>query len=217
VIDLPWTDLGRIDYARAVAVQEALRDRVLRGDDSAETLLFCEHDPVITLGRGADPAHVLAEVAPIVRSTRGGDVTAHGPGQLVIYPVVRMARGVVAFVEAIGGAIAAELGARGVSAAFRRAPAGVWVGADGAARKIAACGLHIRRRVAMHGFALNLTDEILPLFAAIVPCGLAGARVTSLARETALPPARAELCDSLASRIAHALGRSPQRAREFLP
>jgi lipoyl(octanoyl) transferase len=179
---------------------------VLAGED-AERLLFCEHDPVITLGRSADPSHVLAPErlaargVAVVRSSRGGDVTAHGPGQLVIYPVVRLANGVLAFVEAVAGAIVDELAARGIDAAFRRQPAGGWVGDA----KIAAVGLHIKRRVSAHGFALNVSAESTALFDDIVPCGLACGRVTSIEREGGGDPPLADLSESLAERITRAL------------
>jgi lipoyl(octanoyl) transferase len=201
-----WSFLGRAPYRLTVDFMEELRDRVIAGED-AERLLFCEHDPVVTLGRAADPAHVLAperlaaQGVEVVRSTRGGDVTAHGPGQLVIYPVVRLTRGVVAFVEAVAGAIVDELAERGVAAAFRRQPAGVWVGDA----KIAAVGLHIKRRVSAHGFALNVSAASTELFDSIVPCGLADARVTSLEREGGGDPPLAELSAALAERISRAL------------
>ncbi len=201
--------LGRQPYAPVATLMEELRDRVLGGDDGAQRILFVEHEPVVTLGRSADPAHVLLGAAglaargvELVRSTRGGDVTVHGPGQLVIYPVLRLPRGVLAFVEAVGGAIVAELAALGVTAAWRRNPAGVWCGDA----KIAACGLHVRRRVAVHGFALNVTDEALPLFELIVPCGLAGTRTTSIERALGgRAPELPDLARSIASRLAHFL------------
>src|SRR5207302_2911072 len=119
-------------------------------------------------GRSADPRNVLdAGGTPIARTSRGGDVTYHGPGQLMIYPVVRV-RSVVAFLERIAGAlaeVAAALGAPG--AAWRRDPAGLWIGD----RKLAACGIHLRRGVAVHGWAL---DVAVPpeRWRLIVPCGL---------------------------------------------
>jgi lipoyl(octanoyl) transferase len=148
---------------------------------------------------------------PVVRVSRGGDVTVHGPGQLVVYPIVRLPRGVVDFVEGIGGAIAAELSARGADSRFRRDPVGVWAGA----RKIAACGLHLRRRVPVHGFAVNIADSCLPLFELVVPCGLRGVVTTTLERESGVaPPPLATIAESLAGRIAHALGRTAEPARE---
>jgi lipoyl(octanoyl) transferase len=195
---LEWTWLGRIDFAAAVALQEETRARIISGDAAAERVFLCEHPPVITLGRRARSEHVLASEAElaargiaVAAASRGGDVTAHGPGQLVIYPVVRLRRGVRAHVCGVGLAIVEWLHALGVtSAQLSRDPVGVFVadrgdgvlGAAGGARpaKIAACGVHVSHRVAIHGWAVNVTREPLALFASIVPCGLAGVPVTSL-------------------------------------
>lgn len=215
---LAWSWLGRAAYRPVWEMQEAIRERVLAGEPDAERLLFVEHEPVVTLGRSADERHVLAprgELArrgiELVRTSRGGDVTVHGPGQLVIYPVVRLGRGVVAHLEAVAGAIVDELEARGVpGAAFARDPAGVWV--DGA--KIAACGIHVRRRVAIHGFALNVTDEPLALFRLIVPCGLQGVPLTSIGARAGAAPALPELAEAIAHRLSRALGRDPVRTHD---
>ncbi|HVV86709.1 MAG TPA: lipoyl(octanoyl) transferase LipB [Kofleriaceae bacterium] len=199
-----WRWLGRIDHAAAVAEQEARRDRILAGDGAAEAVLLCEHPPVITLGRSADRAHVL--LAPdelarrgvaLVQASRGGDVTYHGPGQLMIYPVVRVRGGLVAFLATVAGVLAqtcAELGVEG--AAFRREPAGLWLGDA----KLAACGLHLRRQVAIHGWAWNVATPP-EAWRAIVPCGLS-TPVVSLAEACAargLPPPPP--LDMLAARI----------------
>lgn len=198
--------LGRAAYQPVWDLQERTRDRVLAGDASAETIFFVEHEPVITLGRSARPEHILRpQGIEVVRTSRGGDVTAHGPGQLVVYPVVTLRRGVVEHVESIGRAIAAEIDARGAGpATWRRDPAGVWIGAD----KIAACGIHIRRRVSIHGFALNVGAEARALFDRIIPCGLPGVGVVTLAdRLPEEPPPLDRLARSLAERIAAAMGR----------
>jgi lipoyl(octanoyl) transferase len=211
---LRWTWLGRAPYRPVWERQEAIRERVLAGDPDAERLLLVEHDPVVTLGRSARPANLLlpeGELArrgvELVRTSRGGDVTYHGPGQLVVYPVVRLARGVVAHVEAVGRALAEELATRGIEGAeWRRDPAGVWIGDA----KIAACGIHVRRRVAIHGFALNVGAAPLEAFRWIVPCGLAGARVTSIeAERPGTAPPLPELAASIARRIARTWGREP--------
>jgi lipoyl(octanoyl) transferase len=134
----------------------------------AGTIFLCEHPPVITLGRSATLANVLAPGdVPIERIERGGDVTYHGPGQLMVYPVVRV-RGVVDFLSRVAGALAdacAALGAPG--AEFRRDPAGVWLGDA----KLAACGIHIARGVSVHGFALNVCTPSIA-WQGIRPCGL---------------------------------------------
>jgi lipoyl(octanoyl) transferase len=208
----PFTWLGRASYAPVLALQEQTRARVIADGESsdAERVLFVEHEPVITLGRSASLAHLRVppeELArrgvELVRTSRGGDVTAHGPGQLVIYPIVRLRHGVLEHVCRTGKAIVEELRARGVAGAhFRRDPVGIFVGEA----KIAACGVHVSRRVAIHGWALNVTRAPLALFELIVPCGLADVRVTTIADELAAPPpALASLCEPLAARFAHAL------------
>jgi lipoate-protein ligase B len=198
-----------VAYADAVERMEAERARVLAG--GAGVLLLCEHTPVITLGRAArlDHVHVSAEALAargiaLARSSRGGAVTYHGPGQLMVYPVVRLDRGVVAHLERIAAvlaALAAEHGAPG--ARFLRAPTGLWLGA----RKLAACGLHVGRGVAIHGFAFDLATPP-DAWRAIVPCGLDAAAPISLAEASGrVPPSAAALSAIVAERIAAALGR----------
>jgi len=161
-----WHWLGRAPYRRVWADQLALRERVWAGEDGA--VLLCEHPPVITLGRSATGANVLdAGDVPIVRIERGGDVTYHGPGQLMIYPVVR-SPGVVELLTRVGEAIAAACAALGAPrAAWRREPAGVWCGDA----KLAACGIHVARGVSVHGFALDV-DTPADAWARIRACGL---------------------------------------------
>jgi len=208
--DLPWTWLGRAAYAPVLALQEQTRARILAGASDGERVLFVEHEPVVTLGRSA--THANLRVPPeelerrgveLVRTSRGGDVTVHGPGQLVIYPIVRLRHGVLEHVCRTGHAIAEELRARGVAGAhFRRDPVGVFVGEA----KIAACGVHVSRRVSIHGWALNVTRAPLALFDLIVPCGLAHVRVTTLEDELGAPPPTLEsLCEPIARRFARVL------------
>lgn len=216
---LEWRWLGRVDYATGTGLQEQHRERLLAGDESAETLLLLEHEPVITLGRGADGHHVLAteqELArrgvALVRSTRGGDVTYHGPGQLMVYPVVRLEGGVVRYLEALAGGLAglaAELGVPG--AEWRRDPAGLWLGDA----KLAACGIHVRRGVAVHGWAFNVSTPPDP-WTLIVPCGLPRARVTSIADHVTAPP-MADVAARAARWLCEALGRRSAPASRMQP
>ena len=178
-----WAWLGRVPYGQALRLQEQVRDQVAEGR-AADTLLLLEHEPVITLGRSADSAHVLASPEDlrdrgisVIRTARGGDVTFHGPGQLVGYPIFRLHRGVRTHVKAMVAAIVATLDTLGIASTWRESHPGVWVGSD----KICAVGIHVRRRVAMHGFALNV-DTDLTAFRSIVPCGLHDAGVTSVAK-----------------------------------
>lgn len=205
---LRWTWLGRVAHAGAAALQERLRGRIIAGDDGAAALLLCEHEPVITLGRGADRAHVVAPGrTPVVRTGRGGGVTYHGPGQLMVYPVVRLRGGVVAYLEAVAGALAEVAAALGVAGAvWRRDPAGLWLGP----RKLAACGIHVRRRVAIHGWALDVaTPEAA--WQQIVPCGLPGVDTVSIARAAGAAPPVAEVAELAAPMVGAALGASSVR------
>ena len=133
----------------------------------------------------------------VEQASRGGDVTYHGPGQLVGYPVVRLRGGVVDHMTAMARAIARVVAELGVATEFRRGAPGLWTNDE----KLCAFGVHIRSRVAIHGFALNVTTD-LDAFNLIVPCGLVGARVTSLARLGVAPPP----LEILAARIARELG-----------
>jgi len=211
VTPLRWRWLGRTPYAAGTELQERHRERLLDGDESAAVLLLLEHEPVITLGRGAAAVNVLASEAElarrgvsVVRTSRGGDVTYHGPGQLMVYPVVHLERGVVRYLEALAGGLAALAAALGVPGCeWRRDPAGLWLGDA----KIAACGIHVRRGVAVHGWALNVSTPPDP-WSLIVPCGLARARVTSIAEHaTAPPPPMERVADLAAPLLCAALGR----------
>jgi lipoate-protein ligase B len=193
-----WQWLGRAEFRRVLADQLAARERVWAGEPGV--VLLCEHPPVITLGRSASVANILAAGdIPVERIERGGEVTYHGPGQLMVYPIVRL-RSVVGFLERVAAAIAetcAALGAPG--AAWRRDPAGVWL--DG--KKLAACGIHVARGVSVHGFALNV-DTPPEAWRAIRPCGLDVAQI-SLVRARGAPITVAEVAQELGPRIARAV------------
>jgi lipoate-protein ligase B len=183
--------LGRRAYDEVLALQRELQERVREGE--ADRLLLVEHPPVITLGRGADERHVLAPSAPVVRVNRGGDVTYHGPGQLVGYPIVdldRRGRDIHRYLRDLEEVLIRVAARFGVAAERRAGLTGVWCGDA----KLAAIGVGIRRWVTMHGFALNVAD-LGREFASIVPCGLAGMGVTSLAAETGAEPALAVVED----------------------
>ena len=177
--------LGRVPYAEAYALQQALQTR--SGDDY---LLLLEHPPVFTLGVRGDPSHILvdpAEVgAEVVRTDRGGDVTFHGPGQLVVYPVLSVPRGHESgpqHVQAVEQVAIEALAELGVTAGRLPGYPGVWVDAEGARpRKIAAVGIRISRDRSLHGLALNV-DPDLEWFDRIVPCGITDKAVTSMAAE----------------------------------
>jgi len=171
-------DLGRLPYERAFARQQAMVKARQRGE-GRDTLLFVEHPHVVTIGRNGKDQNVLASREILERSgiafyetDRGGDVTYHGPGQIVGYPILDLRewkRDVHAYFRGVEQALIDALRAIGVNAERipERGYEGVWV--DGA--KIAAIGIHISRWITSHGFALNL-DTDLSYFKYIVPCGL---------------------------------------------
>ena len=175
---------GRVPYDAATRWQEALVERRLAGD-GPDALLLLEHPAVYTLGRGADPRFLGRGAdgdVPVVRSSRGGQVTWHGPGQLVGYPILDL-RGhrqdVRWYVREVEQVLIDALGTLGIDAGRVDGLPGVWV--DGA-RKIASVGIAIRRWVTWHGFALNVSCD-LGDFAAITPCGIDGVQMTSVALE----------------------------------
>jgi lipoyl(octanoyl) transferase len=189
-IEARW--LGRVEYRDAWQLQKRLA--AARADGAIpDQLLLLEHSPVLTLGRGADESHVLAtpdELAArgieVVRVERGGEVTYHGPGQLVAYPVVRLAdRDLLLrpFVRALEAALVDTCAGFGVAAARRDGHPGCWVDREGVApRKIGALGIRVERGTSYHGVALNV-DVDLDDFALIDPCGMPGLRSTSIAAE----------------------------------
>ena len=183
---------GRVAYRDAWAWQQA-RAADVRAGKAAEALVVLEHPPVYTCGRRSDPAHLLAsperlaaDGIEVVDVDRGGDVTYHGPGQLVAYPILNLRRrGIypISFVRGLEQTLVTALAALGVSAEARKSLPGVWVGND----KIAALGVHVRGGVSMHGIALNLAPD-LTAFEAIVPCGLHDAGITSVERYCGAAP-----------------------------
>jgi len=185
-------DLGLTDYQESSRLQVALHQARVQ-DVIGDTLLLTEHLPVYTLGRTTRPEHVgegwvqgRINGIPVLSADRGGSVTYHGPGQLVGYPILRLrtyCAGPKAYVNRLEEVLIRALDTLGVPAGRRAGMPGVWVGD----RKVAAVGVRISQGVTRHGFALNVANDLSP-FAAIVPCGLAGAGMTSvgLARGTAV-------------------------------
>lgn len=172
---LRW--LGQVDYEATWRAMQAFTEA--RGPDAADELWFLEHPPVFTLGMAGRDEHVLAAGdIPVVRIDRGGQVTYHGPGQLVVYPLLdlrRLGLGVRGLVTALERAVIALAAAHGIEAAGRRAAPGVYVGA----RKLASLGLRVRRGCSFHGLALNVDMDLEP-FRRIDPCGLPGLEMTQL-------------------------------------
>jgi lipoyl(octanoyl) transferase len=193
---------ARIDYEPCWAAMKAFTET--RGEDAPDEFWVLEHPPVFTLGQAGKAEHVLMPGdIPLVNSDRGGQVTYHGPGQTVIYPLLDLRRhgvGARELVSRIEDAIIAMLAWRGIEAVTRDGAPGVYV--NGA--KIASLGLRIRRGRSYHGLALNRDLDIEDTFGRINPCGYAGQAVTSLARLGADPerrPVEAELLDALGAQF----------------
>jgi len=207
--------LGRVPYREAHALQEGLVDRRIRGE-IPDTLLLLEHDPVVTLGRSAKADHVVASASVLgrlrvdcVETGRGGDVTYHGPGQLVAYPIFDLkpdrcdVRRYVADLAAIMVALAATYGVSAGGVPGDKALVGVWVDPASPARfdpaagrlaKLGAIGVRLSRWVTMHGFAFNGTTDLAG-FSLIVPCGITAHGVTSLQALGAGAPTVRELAE----------------------
>jgi lipoate-protein ligase B len=177
---------GTLPYDEAVALQERLH-AARRSGEVPDVLILLEHPPVVTLGRGAKVEHLLRDPAELERqgvqvreTARGGDVTYHGPGQLVGYPIFDLnvhGRDVHAYVRSLEEALIRVLAAFGVAGDRTRGQTGVWVGNE----KVAAIGVGVRQWVTWHGFALNVSTD-LGGFRHIVPCGIHDRGVTSLER-----------------------------------
>lgn len=213
--DLRWTFLGRVEYAKARRLQNHLATLRARGGIE-DLLLLLEHPPVVTVGRNApSPPPSIVRDRPVVRTDRGGDVTYHGPGQLVGYPVCRLparGRGVRSFVSAVEHAICDVALSLGIAAMPRPNLPGVWSASEQPSRKLASIGLGVRRAITLHGFAVNVDSRAERGFDGMAPCGLAGVRVTSLATLLQGPLPKME---TLAARVAR--GVAVRTERRWVP
>jgi lipoyl(octanoyl) transferase len=222
--------LGRVEYGEGLRLQEQLAQLCAEGR-IGNTLLLLEHEPVLTLGRNADRSNILATDELLAERgirvheiSRGGDVTYHGPGQLVGYPIFNLRSlttprgnrmGPVDFVRGMEEALIRVCGLHGVRAGRIAGLTGVWCAAGGGvledsnggdgAKKIAAIGIHVSRGITSHGFAFNLRTR-LEDFQLIVPCGIRDHEVTSLEREAAEPAALPTL-ETLAHEAARQFGK----------
>ena len=195
--------LGRVDYAPTHALQHELVLRRAKGD-IPDTLLLCEHPPVVTLGRGTDPADVLDRRFPVVEIERGGEATYHGPGQSVGYLIRRLDVGYrdlrrhLRLLEDVLIQALADFGVEG----FRvEGATGVWTRLDGADRKLASLGVAARNWVTYHGFALNVSTD-LSAFAALNPCGFPASVMTSVAQACGRTIALADVENAVAAAVA---------------
>ena len=204
-------DLGRRPYGEVLELQRRLcRDRQA-GETTEDLLLLVEHDPVVTLGRGTretslplSPDQIRARGVEVFDVERGGDVTFHGPGQLVGYPILDLShhrQDLHWYLRTVEEALIVALGTLGIPAERSAGQTGVWT----QGRKIASIGIHVKQWVTFHGFALNVSTE-LDYFDLIVPCGISGVTMTSVQRElgSAAPP---DLAAAARQAVTEAFGR----------
>ena len=221
---LTLLELGRVEYGRALLLQERLVE-LRRAGEIGDMLLLLEHPPVLTVGRNAGRENIIASDRELAARgvalhtvKRGGDVTYHGPGQLVGYPILDLRAhrlesgvrlGVVDYVRRLEEVLIRVAGEYGVRAQRVPGRTGVWTqpaAASGAGeRKLAAIGVHVSRGITSHGFALNVTTDLRD-FGLIVPCGIADRAVTSLEAEASEPPTLAKTADATARAFGRVFG-----------
>ena len=180
---LKVTELGVVDYLSAWKLQKQIHQDVVNLQ-TENTLLLLEHPSVYTAGRRTEILDRPLDETPVIDVDRGGKITWHGPGQLVGYPIVKLKNStdVVGFVRELETALISVCAEFGIKADRYCERSGVWVRDDKSDRKIAAIGLRVAKGVTMHGFALNVNPD-LSAYEKIIPCGISGAKVTSLSAE----------------------------------
>lgn len=216
------THLGTVPYAIALELQRDLARRRIAGEIDEDLLLLLEHPPVVTLGRTAKEAHLIssperlrARGVEVHEVERGGDVTFHGPGQLVGYPIFDLKRhrqDLHWYLRQVEQALIVALGEVGIEADRNSGYTGVWTHG----RKIASIGVHARDWVTWHGFALNVTTD-LSYFDLIVPCGIPQVRMTSVARELGTELSVDRMSAVVSRAFGHVFALEPREvAREIL-
>ena len=180
---LKVSELGVVDYLSAWKLQKQIHEDVVNLQ-SENTLLLLEHPSVYTAGRRTEILDRPLDDTPVIDVDRGGKITWHGPGQLVGYPIIKLKNStdVVGFVRELETALISVCAEFGIKADRYCERSGVWVRDDKSDRKIAAIGLRVAKGVTMHGFALNVNPD-LSAYEKIIPCGISGAKVTSLSAE----------------------------------
>jgi lipoyl(octanoyl) transferase len=221
VTDLQFRDLGLVDYRTAWDLQRELHAQVVEG--AAGTVLLVEHPPVFTCGKRTEPHERPADTggADVIEVDRGGKITFHGPGQLVGYPIVRLAEHVyvVDYVRRLEEALIGVCADLGVTTARVTGRSGVWLQAGGGKpeRKVAAIGIRVSQGVTMHGFALNC-DVDLDWYARFVPCGIDDAGVTSLSAELGRDVTPREVVPLVERRLTELLAWAPyERTPDYEP
>jgi lipoyl(octanoyl) transferase len=181
--------LGVVPYGQALALQYALREQLRESSDDFMGYVIClEHPPTITLGKRGKPEHLVnrhwidEKGVEVYRVNRGGEATYHGPGQLVVYPIIKLERidmGVVDLIRGLASSLSSTLAEFGIEAAYDPDHPGVWTTDEEPHRKIASVGMRVQGGVTTHGAAINLINDMIP-FSMIVPCGMPNAPMARL-------------------------------------
>lgn len=212
-VPLVFIRAGSVDYAEAWDRQQHLHGRRVE-DRSPDTVLLLEHPAIYTAGKRTEAAERPTDGTPVLDVDRGGKITWHGPGQLVGYPIIALAKplDVVAYVRRLEDGLINACADLGVSAGRIDGRSGVWLPADDNRpdRKIAAIGIRVSRGVTMHGFAINCNPD-LSAYDRIVPCGISDASVTSLSKELGREVTVEEILPLIENRLGEVL--SPEHAR----
>jgi lipoyl(octanoyl) transferase len=208
-------NLGVMPYAPALELQRDVARRVIEGDIPQDVLLLVEHHPVVTLGRGSKTANLLASPeflrsrgVDLFEVERGGDVTFHGPGQLVGYPIIDLKRhrqDLHWYLRQVEESLIRALATFGIAAERSAGQTGVWTNG----RKIASIGVHAREWVTWHGFALNVSTD-LSYFELMVPCGISGVTMTSINRERAEPVSSHQAAEAVVNSFSEVFGLAAQ-------
>jgi lipoyl(octanoyl) transferase len=219
--------LGLVPYGEALSMQRAAERARLEGTVD-DLVLMLEHPPVYTKGRRSTAAELpmgedwyRMQGIEIALADRGGQVTYHGPGQLVAYPIMSLRElakpdDVHEYVRLMERAMIAAIGDFGVEAGLIEGLTGVWVGSEpppaGDARKVGSIGIHVRRGISTHGLAVNVANDLQP-FEWVVPCGIEACRMTSITRELGAEQSVGEFATAIAARLGEAYGREPVETR----
>jgi lipoyl(octanoyl) transferase len=213
---LQWAFLGRVDYDQALELQKDARERLRNGID-CELLLFLEHPHTYTLGRSADRSEILADAdwltshgVTLAETDRGGQVTYHGPGQLVGYPIIDLGpdrRDIRRYMRDLQEVLVRTLRVFGVAAEARHEQRQIGVWCEG--QKVASLGVHVSRWITTHGFALNVGTD-LSYFSGIVPCGMPGVEMASIESLTGAAPPMEEVASVCVRLFGEIFRRQPQ-------
>jgi len=179
-MDIAVKDLGTCNYSTALSKQELTREQLIQ-NGGKNTLFLVEHDHIYTLGKNANPKNILKDNCEIVQTDRGGDVTYHGPGQLVGYPIIDLKKtgmGIKSYVKNIESLLIATLHDYSIDAHTKEEKPGVWI----QNKKIGSIGIHVSRGVTTHGFSLNVNTD-MNYFSNIIPCGIDDVLMTSMEKE----------------------------------